>query len=125
MHPRLRSVAVQAPTIRVARQPVHWGLFHQQPNAGRSSGFFLRPSHQNPKTGAKGRGVGVGLRGVRTYRPGDTARPVDLQPQVVVRARDGVVMLVHDEVGAAGTPGARRVQRPVARDGEMGRVGTR
>ena len=43
-----------------------------------------------------------------------------LNCRVEVTDADGVVVLVHDEVGAAGAAGIRRVQGPVARDWEEG-----
>ncbi|PNY26441.1 Uncharacterized protein TCAP_03629 [Tolypocladium capitatum] len=50
--------------------------------------------------------------------PANAARAVDLQAQVVVRASDGVVVLVDDKVRAMTLAGAEFIQRGVGRDGE-------
>lgn len=50
--------------------------------------------------------------------PACAAGGVDLQPEVVVRASDGMVMLVDDEVGAKGGASVGGVECPESCDGE-------
>lgn len=53
--------------------------------------------------------------------PAHAAGLVDLQAEVVVGARDGVVVLVDDEVGALWACSLGAVERRVGGDGEEGR----